>query len=123
MAQSEPNRSAVAAAMVCCGAVSAQFVAGKATRDALFLANADVTMLPADGGGDSGRLDWPRRPQLVRAAPHVHRSLLMPAAFAVQRRHDGRVDWLLVDVFAGRWPGRSTSRCPGLGPILGRASG
>jgi hypothetical protein len=47
MAQSEPNRSAVAAAMVCSAAVSAQFVAGKATRDALFLANIDVTMLPA----------------------------------------------------------------------------
>ena len=33
--------------MVCAGAVSAQFIAGKATRDALFLANLDVTALPA----------------------------------------------------------------------------
>ena len=32
--------------MVCSAAMSAQFVAGKAARDALFLANADVTMLP-----------------------------------------------------------------------------
>src|SRR5215204_3067601 len=38
---------AVTAAMVCAGAVGAQFVAGKATRDALFLANLDVTALPA----------------------------------------------------------------------------
>lgn len=39
--------AAVATAMVCAGAVSAQFIAGKATRDALFLANLDVTALPA----------------------------------------------------------------------------
>jgi AAA family ATP:ADP antiporter len=32
--------------MICAGAVSAQFIAGKATRDALFLANIDVTALP-----------------------------------------------------------------------------
>jgi len=34
-------------AMICSGAVSAQFIAGKATRDALYLANLDVTTLPA----------------------------------------------------------------------------
>jgi hypothetical protein len=33
--------------MLCAGAVTAQFVAGKATRDALFLASLDVTSLPA----------------------------------------------------------------------------
>jgi hypothetical protein len=33
--------------MVCAGAVGAQFVAGKAARDALFLANVGVTALPA----------------------------------------------------------------------------
>jgi hypothetical protein len=32
--------------MVCAGAIGAQFVAGKATRDALFLTNLDVTALP-----------------------------------------------------------------------------
>ena len=36
----------VVTAMICAGAVSAQFIAGKATRDALFLANVDVTALP-----------------------------------------------------------------------------
>jgi hypothetical protein len=40
-------QAAIATAMVCAGAVSAQFIAGKATRDALFLANLDVTALPA----------------------------------------------------------------------------
>ena len=33
--------------MVCSGVVTAQFIAGKATRDALYLANLDVTTLPA----------------------------------------------------------------------------
>src|SRR6266478_769454 len=33
-------------AMICAGAVTAQFIAGKATRDALFLAHLDVTSLP-----------------------------------------------------------------------------
>lgn len=38
---------AVVTAMICSGAVSAQFIAGKATRDALYLAHLDVTTLPA----------------------------------------------------------------------------
>jgi hypothetical protein len=33
--------------MLCAGAVGAQFIGGKATRDALFLAHLDVTSLPA----------------------------------------------------------------------------
>src|SRR5918996_695443 len=39
--------AAVVAAMFCAGTVTAQFIAGKATRDALYLANLDVTSLPA----------------------------------------------------------------------------
>jgi hypothetical protein len=43
-----PQRdSAVVAAMSCAASVTAQFIAGKATRDALFLAHMDVTALPA----------------------------------------------------------------------------
>jgi len=38
---------AVVTAMICSGAVGAQFIAGKATRDALYLAHLDVTTLPA----------------------------------------------------------------------------
>ena len=34
-------------AMICAGAVTAQFVGGKATRDALFLTSLDLTSLPA----------------------------------------------------------------------------
>jgi hypothetical protein len=46
---SSPSRSdpAIVIAMICSGAVSAQFIAGKATRDALYLANLDVTTLPS----------------------------------------------------------------------------
>jgi len=36
----------VLAAMLCAGTVGAQFIGGKATRDALFLAHLDVTSLP-----------------------------------------------------------------------------
>jgi hypothetical protein len=43
---SQPD-SALTTAMICSGVVSAQFIAGKATRDALYLANLDVTTLPA----------------------------------------------------------------------------
>ncbi len=49
MAASELNRASrlTATAMVCAAAVMAQFVAGKAMRDALFLTALDVTALPA----------------------------------------------------------------------------
>jgi hypothetical protein len=39
--------SAAALAMMCAATVTAQFVAGKAARDALYLANLPVTSLPA----------------------------------------------------------------------------
>src|SRR5262245_43182605 len=38
--------SSVFIAMICSAAVSAQFIAAKATRDALYLAHLDVTTLP-----------------------------------------------------------------------------
>ena len=40
------SSSAVLTAIICAGVVTAQFVGGKATRDALFLAQLDVTSLP-----------------------------------------------------------------------------
>jgi ATP:ADP antiporter, AAA family len=47
MASSRPPvDSSVLTAMICSGAVSAQFIASKATRDALYLAHLDVTTLP-----------------------------------------------------------------------------
>ena len=41
------SASAVFTAIICAGVVTAQFVGGKAARDALFLAQMDVTSLPA----------------------------------------------------------------------------
>jgi hypothetical protein len=43
----QPERTGpLVTAMICAAAVTAQFVGGKATRDALYLANLDVTSLP-----------------------------------------------------------------------------
>ena len=50
--------------MVCSGVVTAQFIAGKATRDALYLAHLDVTTLPAMVIATSGGVDSARRRQL-----------------------------------------------------------
>src|ERR671919_2725700 len=47
MNTSASQRAAVTTAMLCAAAVTAQFIAGKATRDALYLASLDVTSLPA----------------------------------------------------------------------------
>ena len=46
MNASATQRRAVTAAMLCAAGVTAQFVAGKAVRDALYLASLDVTSLP-----------------------------------------------------------------------------
>ena len=45
LSRSRPSL-AVSATMLCAGLVTAQFVAGKAARDAIYLANLDVTSLP-----------------------------------------------------------------------------
>ncbi len=117
MAQTEPNRSAVAAAMVCSAAVSAQFVAGKATRDALFLANADVTTLPAMVAvtavvsiGLVGLSSWALR----RTTPER----VMPPVFAAS----GVLmvlDWLAVGAFPRPVAWTLYLQVSGLGPLLG----
>lgn len=117
MSQSEPNRSAVAAAMVCSAAVSAQFVAGKATRDALFLANADVTTLPAMvavTAAISIGLVVLSSFALRRTTPEV----VMPAAFAASGLLMA-LDWLFVDAFARPVAWAFYVQVSGLGPLLG----
>src|SRR5690349_19996055 len=42
----QPRDAGVPAAMVCAGAISAQFIAAKADRYAFYLAHLDVTSLP-----------------------------------------------------------------------------
>ena len=46
MNSSTSQRTTLVTAMICAAAVTAQFVGGKATRDALYLAQLDVTSLP-----------------------------------------------------------------------------
>jgi hypothetical protein len=78
-----PNRKTRrVAGMVGAAAVTAQFVAAKATRDALFLANAEVTGAASDGGDHGRRLDRPRGGSAPGAAPPSP-GLLVPGAFAV----------------------------------------
>ena len=75
---------AMLSAMLCAGAVTAQLVSGKATRDALFLASLDFTALPTmlvatsvfsillvaptrEAAAESDRRHWCRR-RVSRAA-------------------------------------------------------
>src|SRR4029077_6437349 len=46
MTSDRPSSSLMPTAMICAGAVTAQFVGGKATRDALFLGSLAITALP-----------------------------------------------------------------------------
>ena len=111
------TRPAVTAATICSAAVSAHFVAGKATRDALFLANADVTSLPAlvaITAACSIGLVALSSFALRRVQPET----LIPAAFSV---HAGLLvlDWLLVDRFALPIAWLVYLQIAGLGPLLG----
>ena len=108
---------AIVIAMICSAAVSAQFIAGKATRDALYLANLDVTTLPVIVVATavlSILLVFASSRGLRMVTPAV----FVPAAFALS----GLlllVSWLLtfsMPVFAARLVYLQIS---GLGPMLG----
>src|SRR5687768_12078701 len=112
-----PRNAAVASAMVCAGAVSAQFIAGKATRDALFLANLDVTSLPTmvmATAGLSILLVAASSRGLRRFSPGT----LVPAAFAVSAL-------LLAGAWLLTWSAPALAaqavylQISGLGPMLG----
>ena len=103
--------------MICSGAVSAQFIAGKATRDALYLANLDVTTLPSIVIGTAALsilLVFASSRGLQKIAP----ATFVPVAFAVS----GVLlfaSWLLtftMPVLAARLIYLQIS---GLGPMLG----
>jgi hypothetical protein len=109
--------TAVTTAMVCAAAVGAQFVAGKAARDALFLANLDITALPAMVVATAA-FSILLIALSSRAMRHVAPGTLVPAAFAVSAALL-LVDWAL----ASRAP-RLTAlalylQVSGLGPMLG----
>ena len=104
-------------AMVCAGAVTAQFIGGKATRDALFLASLDYTALPAMVMATSVF-------SIVlvgvnsRAARSISPSILVPASFAASGALF-LVEWLLT--YKARSPAAVIVylHISGIGPLLG----
>ena len=111
------DKTSVLAAMICSAAVSGQFIAGKATRDALYLAHHDVTTLPlmvVVTTVVSILLVIAGSRSLRRFAPGT----FVPAAFAVS----GALflgSWLLLG-----WAPRLAAQAvylqiSGLGPMLG----
>jgi ATP:ADP antiporter, AAA family len=109
--------AAVTTAMVCAGAVGAQFIAGKAARDALFLANVGVTALPAmvvATAAFSILLIVLSSRGLRRLAPGT----FVPIAFAVS----GAlllVDWALIPYAPKLAAEAFYVQISGLGPMLG----
>ena len=114
--KAQPN-SAVTTAMVCAGVVGAQFIAGKATRDALFLKNLDVTALPAMvmmTAAFSIVLVALSSRGLRRIAPGV----FVPVAFVVSAVLL-LVDWVLTPVAPALAAQALYLQISGLGPMLG----
>ena len=103
--------------MVCAAAVGAQFVAGKAARDALFLANLDVTALPAmvvATAAFSILLIALSSRGLRRVAPGT----FVPAAFAISAALL-LADWALMPVAPKLAAVALYLQVSGLGPMLG----
>lgn len=107
----------VATAMVCSGVVTAQFIAGKATRDALYLANLDVTTLPAMVVATSAVSIL-----LVIASSKTLRRLtpgaFVPLAFVISAALL-LVDWVLVDTAPKLAATGLYLQISGIGPMLG----
>ena len=109
--------SSVFTAMVCSAAVSAQFIAAKATRDALYLAHLDVTTLPVMvivTAAVSILLVIASSRSLRAIAP----STFVPAAFALSAA------LLMGSWFLLEWAPRLAAQVvylqiSGLGPMLG----
>jgi hypothetical protein len=104
-------------AMVCAGAVTAQFVGGKATRDALFLASLDYTALPTMVMATSFASIL-----LVaansRASRRIQPAVLVPICFAASGALFV-VEWILTERAAGFAAVLVYLHISGLGPVLG----
>ncbi len=103
--------------MVCAGAVNAQFIAGKATRDALYLGWLDVTSLPVmviATAAFSILLVAISSLTLRRALPGI----VVPVAFVINAVLLV-VEWALAEA-APAWTARAVYlQVSGLGPMLG----
>jgi ATP:ADP antiporter, AAA family len=103
--------------MLCAAAVSGQFIAGKATRDALFLSNLDVTLLPMVVIATSAfsiLLVAIGSKMLVRLTPVV----FVPLAFAANAAFL-LAEWLLVPLAPAAAAYAVYLQISGLGPMLG----
>ncbi len=108
---------AVTTAMVCAGAVGAQFVAGKAARDTLFLANLEVTALPAMVVATAAFSIF-----LValssRGVRRIAPGTLIPIAFAISAALF-LADWVLLGLVPKLAAQALYLQVSGLGPMLG----
>jgi len=104
-------------AMVCAGAVTAQFVGGKATRDALFLGSLNYTALPAMVMATSV-VSIVLVALNSRAALKLQPAILVPVSFAASG-FLFLLEWMMTD----RWRGAAAVlvylHISGLGPLLG----
>ncbi len=111
------RRSPSAIAMLCAAAVSGQFIAGKATRDALFLAHLDVTALPAIVVATSAFSIL-----LValgsRMLPRLSPAVLVPLLFAANALFL-LIEWLVAPVAPVAAACAVYLQISGLGPMLG----
>ena len=108
---------AVTTAMVCAGAVGAQFVAGKAARDTLFLANLDVTALPAMVVATAA-FSIVLVALSSRGVRRVAPGTLIPIAFAISAALF-LADWALLSVAPKIAAQALYLQVSGLGPMLG----
>src|SRR6266498_2205865 len=110
------SRRTVLTAMVCAAAATAQFVGGKATRDALFLAHWDVTSLPVMTIATSAACV-----ALVaansRAASRISPARLVPASFVASAGLFA-VEWLLASLTPRIAAVLVYLHISGLGPVV-----
>jgi len=103
--------------MFCAAGVTAQFIAGKATRDAIYLANLDVTSLPAmviaTAAVSIGLVVL-----MSRGLRYVTPGAFVPMAFAANAVLL-IVDWLLAPVMPRAAAVLVYLQISGIGPLLG----
>jgi AAA family ATP:ADP antiporter len=117
MNASPSQRTAVSIAMLCAAAVTAQFIAGKATRDALYLASLDVTSLPAMVVA-TAVVSIGLVAVTSKGLRQVSPAVFVPMAFTVSAAML-LVEWLLLP-----WAPRAAAilvylQVSGVGPLLG----
>src|SRR2546428_5441388 len=104
-------------AMVCFAALTAEYVAGKAARDALYLAHLDVTTLPAMVIATSA-VSIALVAANAKVAARIAPTTLVPALFAVS----GAlllIEWILTFRAEKLAAGLVYLQISGLGPLLG----